>query len=203
MIKWLFFDLGSTLIDETECEEYRFNDLLKQSNFLTKEILTEKYKEYISKNQSPYKAIINQFNLEKKEWPIQLEKLYPDVPFILEQLQGKYHLGVIANQSLGTERRLEEYGIKKYFDVIISSSEVGINKPSLEIFKLALSSAGCLPEETYMVGDRLDNDIDPAAKLNMHTIWVKQGLFADSNSSLIENKPDIVLNSISEILNYL
>lgn len=202
MIKWLFFDLGSTLIDETECEEYRFNDLLEQSK-LTKEVLTEKYREYIYKNQSPYKTIIKEFNLRKKEWPIHLEKLYSEVPFILEQLHRKYHLGVIANQSLGTEKRLEKYGIRKYFNIVISSSEVGMTKPSLEIFKLALSTAGCLPNETYMIGDRLDNDIDPAAILHMHTIWVKQGLLADSNLNSIKNRPDIIVNSISEILNYL
>ncbi|MDE5855419.1 MAG: HAD family hydrolase [Anaeroplasmataceae bacterium] len=202
MIKWLFFDLGSTLIDETECEEYRFNDLLEQSK-LTREVLTEKYREYLYMSQSPYKAIIKEFNLGKKEWPIYLEKLYPEVPFILEQLQRKYHLGVIANQSFGTEKRLEEYGIRKYFDIVISSSEVGMTKPSLEIFKLALSTARCLPNEAYMIGDRLDNDIEPAFKMNMHTIWVKQGLFADSNLCSIENQPDIIVNSISEILNYL
>ncbi|MDE7385031.1 MAG: HAD family hydrolase [Anaeroplasmataceae bacterium] len=203
MIKWLFFDLGSTLIDETECEEYRFNDLLKQSNVLTREAIKEKYREYIFKNQSPYKAIIKEFNLEKKEWPIHLEKLYSEVSFLLEQLQRKYHLGIIANQSLGTEKRLEEYGIRKYFDIVISSSEVGMTKPSLEIFKLALATARCLPNEAYMIGDRLDNDIEPAANLHMHTIWVKQGLFADSSLCSIENRPDIIINSISEILNHL
>ncbi|MDE6656014.1 MAG: HAD family hydrolase [Anaeroplasmataceae bacterium] len=202
MIKWLFFDLGSTLIDETDCEENRFSDLLNQSK-RTREALTEKYREYISKNQSPYKEIVKEFNLRKKEWPIHLEKLYPEVPFLLEQLKKKYHLGIIANQSLGTEKRLEEYGIRKYFDIVISSSEVGITKPSLEIFKLALSTAECLPNESYMIGDRLDNDIEPAAQLMMHTIWIKQGLFADSNINSIENKPERIVNSISEILNYL
>ena len=29
MIKWIFFDLGSTLIDESECAEYRTQELLK------------------------------------------------------------------------------------------------------------------------------------------------------------------------------
>ena len=32
MIKWIFFDLGSTLIDESECAEYRTQELLKQPN---------------------------------------------------------------------------------------------------------------------------------------------------------------------------
>lgn len=203
MIHWLFFDLGSTLIDETDCERDRFSDLLKQSKSLTKEILIEKYREYISKNQSPYKAIVKELNLKPKEWPTYLEKLYPEVPLILEQLVKKYHLGVIANQSLGTEKRLEQYGIRKYFDVVISSSEVGYAKPDPEIFKIALASSGCLPEQAVMIGDRLDNDIVPAAQLKMHTIWVKQGLFQGSNIAAIENKPECIVEQISEILNIL
>ena len=30
-IKWIFFDLGSTLIDEEDCKEYRVAETLKQS----------------------------------------------------------------------------------------------------------------------------------------------------------------------------
>ena len=203
MIKWLFFDLGSTLIDESDCEAFRFSDLLSQFNGLTEESLIEKYRYYIGKNQSPYKTIVKEFNLTPAKWPIHLEKLYPEVPYVLEHLVKKYRLGVIANQSLGTEERLVQYGIRKFFDVIISSSEVGYTKPKLEIFKLALSSAGCLPSEAYIIGDRLDNDIEPAGNMKMHTLWVKQGLFAESNLESIQNKPEIIVDHISEILNYL
>lgn len=35
--------------------------------------------------------------------------------------------------------------------------------------------SGCWPENAVMVGDRIDNDIVPAKKMGMHTIWVKQG----------------------------
>lgn len=203
MIKWLFFDLGSTLIDETECEKARFFDLLNQSKTLTKESLKELYRQYAFKNQSPYKVIIKELNLTKKDWPIHLEKLYPDVPLILEELSKKYHLGIIANQAIGTEKRLEDYGIRKYFDVVISSSEVGIAKPSLEIFKLDLTTAHCSPEQAYMIGYRLDNDMQPAAKIHMHTIWVKQGIFASADLNAMEYKPDLIVGSIFEILNYL
>ncbi len=203
MVKWLFFDFGSTLVDERECEKYRFFYLLKQTDFLTEKSLKEKYKEYIMKNQSPYKAIIKEFNLTPILWPVHLEKIYPEVPYVLEQLARKYKLGIIANQSLGTEERLIQYGIRKYFDIIISSSEVGYSKPNKEIFNIALNAAKCLPNEAYMIGDRLDNDIEPAGKVKMHTIWVKQGLFGGFNLESMNNKPEIIVNTISEILNYV
>ncbi len=40
MIKWIFFDLGSTLIDESECVEYRTQELLKQPNAPKRDVRT-------------------------------------------------------------------------------------------------------------------------------------------------------------------
>ena len=203
MIKWLFFDLGSTLIDESECTRYRFLELLKQENAPSEEVLVYRMKENAKINRLPYKDTANDFNLETIKWPTHLEKIYPEAPYVLDILAKKYNLGVIANQSLGTKKRLMKFGIAGYFDFIVSSAEAGFAKPDLKIFRLALKNAGCLPNESYMIGDRLDNDIVPAAKIGMKTIWVRQGEFADGNPELIEFKPNVVVNNICEILEFL
>ena len=203
MIKWLFFDLGSTLIDESECAEYRIQELLKQPNAPDRETMEHRMIELASENRLPYKDAAKEFGLETIKWPIHLEKLYSDVAEILEQLKGRYHLGVIANQNLGTEQRLQDYGIRDYFQVIVGSAEAGVSKPDPEIFRMAFDKAGCIPEEAYMIGDRLDNDIEPAAEAGMKTIWVKQGSFAYGNPDLMLHKPDITVDSITEIVNYL
>lgn len=74
------------------------------------------------------------------------------------------------------KKRLEAFGILKYFDLVIASKEVGVSKPDKEIFYIALSKAKCRSQECIMIGDRLDNDILPANQIGMITIWVKQGL---------------------------
>lgn len=203
MVRWLFFDLGSTLIDESECVEYRLNHMLNQKNALTREELVQKIKENAEKNLLSYKDIANELDLEIAKLPRHLEKLYPDVPEILEKLHGKYQLGIIANQSLGTEERLTHYGIRHYFDVILASAEAGVSKPDLKIFQTALQKADCSPQEAYMIGDRLDNDIEPAAQLGMLTIWVRQGINAYGNPNLISHKPSIIVDQIQDIINYL
>ena len=202
-IKWLFFDLGSTLIDESDCAEYRTQELLKQPNAPTRDVLEKRMIELSMQNRLPYKDAAKEFGLETLKWPSYLEKLYVDTPKVLEILKKKYHLGIIANQKLGTEQRLTDLGIRDYFDVIISSAEAGVSKPDLQIFKLALSEAGCMPEESYMIGDRLDNDIEPAAMLGMNTIWVRQGSFSHGNPELIKYKPGVIVDRLEEMLNYL
>lgn len=203
MIKWLFFDLGSTLIDESDCLEYRIQELLKQPHAPSRETLERRMTELASQNRLPYKDAAAEFGLEISKWPKHLEKLYEGVPELLEKLVDRYRLGIIANQSMGTEQRLVNYGIRQYFDIIMSSAEAGISKPDLKIFTTALEKAECIPENAYMIGDRLDNDIEPAAQIGMHTIWVKQASFSYGNLDLIQHKPDHTVDSITEILEYL
>ncbi len=203
MIKWIFFDLGSTLIDESKCTEYRTQELLKQPNAPNREVLECRMIELASQNRLPYKDAAKEFGLETIRWPKHLEKVYKDVPGLLRILREKYRLGIIANQSMGAEQRLVKYDIRQYFDIIISSAEAGVSKPDLKIFRLALNESGCVPTEAYMIGDRLDNDIEPASKIGMHTIWVKQGLFAHGNLNLIQHQPEHIVNNIAEILEYL
>lgn len=112
-------------------------------------------------------------------------------------------MGIIANQSLGTEERLTGWGIWQYFDVIISSAEAGVAKPERKIFELALSQAGCRPENAYMIGDRLDNDIIPAGQMGLHTIWVCQGLSAMNDVRKAGYMPEITVEKIDDILHYL
>ena len=119
----------------------------------------------------------------------------------MENLSFKYKLGIIANQVAGTQERLNNWDIGKYFDVIVASAEAGCAKPDLKIFNLALEQAKCKPENTVMIGDRLDNDILPAKKLGMKTVWVRQGFAKYRTVHNESENPDYVINSISEILN--
>ena len=90
------------------------------------------------------------------------EVLYPGVPELLSALSERFHLGVVANQSKGTEGRLARWRIREYFSLVIASAEYGLAKPDPRIFSAALSHAQCESEEALMIGDRLDNDIGPA-----------------------------------------
>lgn len=104
---------------------------------------------------------------------------------------------------MGTQERIDNWGIGKYFEVVVASAEAGCAKPDLKIFNLALEQAGCEPDEVIMVGDRLDNDIAPAKLLGMKTVWVRQG-FAKYQSINNENeRPDYIVDDIAELVNVL
>lgn len=199
-IEWIFFDLGSTLIDETECVERRFAETLAQSGAPDRQQFLRVVDRLAAENREAYYLACEYFSIAPKSWDNSLEVLYPGVPELLSMLSKKYKLGVIANQAAGTVDRLRAFGIYEYFDVVISSAEEGVIKPSAEIFLLALKRSGAAAEASVMVGDRLDNDIRPSAALGFMTVWVKQGYGALGNPDFLEHKPDYTLDSVVEII---
>lgn len=201
-IKWLFFDIGSTLVDETDCVKKRC-EVIIESNNIDRQEFYDRVEECAKTDSYAVRAAALYYGAEIPRWYGELEKLYPDTKMILEILSKKYKLGVIANQSLGTKERLDNWNIGKYFDVVVASAEAGCAKPDLKIFNLALEQAGCKPNDAVMIGDRLDNDIVPAKQIGMKTVWVRQG-FAKYQIICNEfEQPDFIIDSISNILDIL
>jgi putative hydrolase of the HAD superfamily len=175
MIKILFFDVGSTLVDETLCYQERFLHFAKQTNLSLEEVEKEII-DLIQLNQEAEKVFAEKHHCEVSFWNSEKERLYDDVIPFLEKWSKTYLLGIIANQSYGLEDRLQKWNIRKYFSYIISSSDVQIKKPDKQIFLEALKKASIKANEAFMIGDRLDHDIFPASSLGMKTIWVKTGI---------------------------
>ena len=203
MVKWLFFDLGSTIIDEADCEAYRTASLLQQVAPQSREEVVRSMVKFASSNKAAYKEAIEFYGLKAEPWPMHLEKLYPDAVYVLSELKKKYQLGIIANQNSGAMERLEKLGIDSYFTVVAASGDIGVVKPDPAIFTYALEKADCTAQESIMIGDRLDNDIEPASVIGMTTIWIKQGMGRLGNPELLLRKPDFTVNSLTELLSIL
>ena len=201
-IKWLFIDIGSTLVDETDCVKKRC-EVIIESNNIDRQEFYDRVEECAKTDSYAVRAAALYYGAEIPRWYGELEKLYPDTKMILEILSKKYKLGVIANQVAGTKDRLDNWGIGKYFDVVVASAEAGCAKPDLKIFNLALEQAGCKPNDAVMIGDRLDNDIVPAKQIGMKTVWVRQGFAKYQIICNESEQPDFIIDSISNILDIL
>ena len=62
-------------------------------------------------------------------------------------------MGVISNADGRIAAILEKAGIAHFFDVIIDSYVVGVEKPDPAIFRIALDGMGVKPEHAIFVGD--------------------------------------------------
>jgi len=202
-IKWLFFDVGSTLIDETECYNHRIQDAIAGTD-ITFEEFNEKRMFFSKQNLKGDIEALRFFGLAKTPWHHEDEKPYDDTESVLKALcERGYNIGVIANQSAGTQKRLENWGLMKYIQLVIASAEEGVAKPDKRIFEIALERSMCSPSEAVMIGDRIDNDIIPAKKMGMATIWVKQGFGKYWTITGESEKADFEVNNLTELLAFL
>ena len=200
MVKWFFFDIGSTLVDEAEAYDHRAREMITGTNITFQEFDDMRIA-LARQGFDGNSAAVKHFGLTKTPWHSEDEAPYSDAQSTLEALRSKgYNLGIIANQKLGTAERLENWGLRQYFDVIAASAELGCAKPDKEIFEKALELAGCAAQESVMIGDRLDNDIIPAKAVGMKTVWVRNGLAKYQDTGLGESVADYQIGSLSELL---
>lgn len=197
--KWLFFDIGSTLVDETKAYDHRALDMLENTDITFWEF-NQKRIELSKQGFDGNSKAIRYFGLTKTPWHTEDEELFDDVFETLDALkERKYKLGIIANQVSGAEERLKAWGLLNYFDVIATSAELGVAKPDRMIFESALKSAGCHPRNAIMIGDRLDNDIIPAKAIGMNTVWVRRGLAIYQSVDLGERVADWIIDDLSDL----
>ena len=199
-VKWLFFDIGSTLVDETKVYDDIFQKIAVAGGVSVEEVKTRAIGFYKQNKRGHREVIRRLLGVDYPEWSPLYEELYPDTMECLRILKKKYKLGIIANQIPGAEKRLEEMGIRRYFDVIVSSAEEGVAKPDPRIFNIALIRAGCTPEQAIMIGDRIDNDIVPAKQMGMKTVWIRQGVGRYWNIQGDSETPGYEVNNLSELL---
>lgn len=215
MKRWIFFDLGGTLIDETMQEESIVNTIVSEFARLgiaySKLDVFEAMKDASISYESVVKGAVRklsktpkQYNdiIQKAVYINELELLYPHVVQVLEQLSKQYNLGVIANQAIGAESRLKKHMIHRFFSVFALSAEVGFSKPDQRIFEYALQQADCQPKDAVMVGDRLDNDIYPANIIGMTTVRVLQGVAKYQNPLNEMYSPSFEISLIGDMENF-
>ena len=198
-VKWIFFDIGSTLVDESECYKVRYTEAIENTD-ITYQDFEAKVIAFSTQNKKGDHEAAKYYGLALPKWRKELEILYPETKDVLKRLYDKgYKLGIIANQSAGSAKRLDDWGILKYFDVVCASAEEGVAKPDAEIFRRALAKADCAPQNAVMVGDRLDNDIVPAKEIGMKTVWIRQGFAVYATTQNGSEYPDHTVNNLSEL----
>jgi FMN phosphatase YigB (HAD superfamily) len=212
-ISWVFFDLGSTLVDESQADLQRFEvvrQILAAGGRPTGHEELVRCIEAAAAGFSGrfFAGMLDRLGLDPglagevlrgAPYSHDRERLYPGTAELLSDLAGSYRLSVIANQGLGAEGRLKAWGIRDHFASVHSSAELGLEKPDPRIFENALRAASCPAGEAVMVGDRLENDMAPAKKLGFKTIRVVQGIARVQQPRDEFEKPDRAVSSIEEI----
>ena len=114
---------------------------------------------------------------------------------------NQYHLGIFSNagDDKDVQELIENFGIRSYFDFVLTSAAAYYRKPHLRAFEIALAQWSIPPEDAVMIGDSLEADIRGAKRLNMKTIWLTRR--AQFNADLEQRiQPDFSLSSLNDLL---
>jgi HAD superfamily hydrolase (TIGR01549 family) len=225
MRTWIFFDLGSTIINETEAEaiyDRHLHSVLQEQgvkisyeDYVTvRQLLVKKRNLRLGGHRSLAVAIFRHFT-ERNQVDALVEelrrrapfdelrrtwKIYRDVRPTLNKIAKEYYCGVIANQDKGVRDLLYRWKLASYFKVLAISGELGVEKPDARIFRYALKASQADPVSSVMVGDRVDNDMGPAKRLKMKTVRIiRSSIFSAIEPSSEEEIPDKTIDDLRSL----
>ncbi|MFJ2758927.1 HAD family hydrolase [Nocardioides sp. NPDC087217] len=181
MIRAVVFDVGECLVDETR-EYGTWADWLG----VPRHTFSAVFGAVIARGmdyREAFQVFQPGFDLteerRKREEAGQAERfgeddVYPDVRPALKALrEDGLWLGLAGNQTLSAGRILRELDFP--VDMVATSDDWGVSKPDLGFFEHVIEAVPYAEEEILYVGDRLDNDIRPAAESGLATALIRRG----------------------------
>jgi HAD superfamily hydrolase (TIGR01549 family) len=126
------------------------------------------------------------------------DDLYPDVRPALTALRAAgFDVVIAGNQPPEARAALEAMDLPA--SAIRTSDEWGVQKPEPGFFARVAELSGVAPEEIAYVGDRLDNDVLPAAKAGMRPILLRRGPWGYLHALRPEAARTTVVDSLTEL----
>ena len=158
----LYWDHINRMYNLVRPDQFReLSDLIHACDhgFITSDDLVGAIADLAGISREAVAAVIREKHTRNDELVARVEKLRNDYKTAMLTNMGSETLDTIFNE----EERA------RLFDAVVVSSEVGLIKPSRDIFEDTLERLGVQPEETIIIDDRPVN-IDGAERLGMKTI---------------------------------
>ena len=200
--RWVCLDVGETLVDETRVFA-TWADVLGVPAFTLSALMGG-----MIACDRPFTDTFEALGVDWREQQEEVEArfggfahsdLYPDALPALGGLRtAGYRVAVVANQPARRHAELLALGVEA--EVMAMSQALGVAKPDPAFFARALELMGApRPADVAYVGDRVDNDVRPAAAAGLRPVWVRRGPW-----SLLQADPDgaaaLEVHSLTELV---
>jgi putative hydrolase of the HAD superfamily len=117
--------------------------------------------------------------------------LYDDVIETLEDLKTKnIKMGIVSNHLWNLDKIINNLKIADFFEIILSSAQVGYRKPHHNIYKDAIKKMQTTTDEALFIGDDLENDYYGPKQIGIDAILIDRKA---------EKKIKNSINSLKEI----
>lgn len=172
----LWHQYGKGKITKDTLRIKRFEDTLRQFQVFDKQLAHRLGEDYVA--ISP-----------------QQTNVFPGTHSTLDELKkDEYNLHIITNGFKEVQFiKLEKSGLLDYFDVIVCSEDVGVNKPDPKVFQHAMEKAGTHSRDSIMIGDDYQVDIIGACNIGM------QAILFDPHNMYKEGTHEWHINTLQEV----
>jgi len=128
----------------------------------------------------------------------QQSAVFPFTHEVLQYLKQKYKLHIITNGFSDVQHiKMASAGIDVYFEEVITSSCINIQKPDKRIFLHALERANTTKEQSLMVGDNLEADVLGAKAAGLDQV------FFNPEKRKHQHKPTYEISCLSNLMQIL
>ena len=135
-----------------------------------------------------------------------LIKLFPGMKELIAEVKRRgYKTGLVTSRLLRTTMQgLEAYGIKEYFDIIITAEDTTRHKPDPQPINIALEKLGSVAERSVMLGDTTF-DMLCAKNAGVSPVLVSWSLAlkGKAREELGEACPDFIITDPKELLSII
>ncbi|MCE9646450.1 MAG: HAD family hydrolase [Chloroflexi bacterium] len=164
-------------------------------HFVLRELLEEQG--YAEVSESILRSALDaMYSITQGNWILEEDTLGT-----LQKLRSmEYHLGIISNagDDQDVQELVQSFGIRPFFDFVLTSAACYYRKPHPRAFEIALAQWSISPRDAIMVGDSLQADIQGAKNLDMHTVWItRRAQFKADEKRRIQ--PDFSLSGLNEL----
>lgn len=203
--KLLLTDLDGTLLDTSEYIYAAMEYALAKNNFpipprheIEKRMGPPLEEIYTTFYPDADISQLSHDHLEFQKQHLELAKPFPNTITTLEKLRtaGLKIAAVSTRSGQTVHQTLQANDLEKYFDLIITGSDVQKHKPDPEALNLAMSRLNFQPADAIMVGDT-DADVLAARAAKVPVIGCTYGLQGDL---VLQHHPDFSIKDIAEIL---
>jgi FMN phosphatase YigB (HAD superfamily) len=159
------FDVGETLIDETRLWEHAA-DAAGVPHFTLLGIVGG-----LAARGEHHRRAWELLGVERPTASWDADDFYPDA---LPSLQGLRRRGLLVGAVGNTLTDAEDL-LRDHVDLVGSSARWGVEKPTPAFFARIVSECAVDAGEIAYVGDRVDNDVEPALAAGMVAVHVRRG----------------------------
>ena len=203
MDRWVIFDVGETLVDETRVWS-AWADLVGIPRLTFMAVLGAviarggAHTEVFAALGLPHWES-RRDELEAAYGGFTEADLYPDVRPSLSRLRDAgYRLAIFGNQPANRTAELKALDLP--VEVIAMSAEMQVAKPAPAYFTRVLELLGGPdPGAVAHVGDRVDNDVLPAAAAGWRSVWLRRGPWGQIQQLPQDFDPALIVDSLAEL----